>query len=60
VIVTAVDFDAQPALKLFDVVVKRAAQPKQACVVRWFQGDFASFCVQAVPLICVLPGDKRV
>ena len=51
----AIDLDAETAFELFDVVIKRAAQAQQTCVVCWLQSDFASVYVQTVPLICMPP-----
>ncbi len=51
VVVTTVNLDAEAAFQLFNVVIKRAAQAQQTGVVRGLKGDFASVCIQAVPLI---------
>ena len=50
-VVTAVNLDAETAFQLFDVVVKRAAKAQQAGVVCGLKGNFASVCVQTVPLM---------
>jgi hypothetical protein len=51
VVVTTVNLDAETAFQLFNVVIKRAAQAQQTGVVRGLKGDFASVCIQTVPLI---------
>ena len=51
VVVTTVNLDTETAFQLFNVVIKRAAQAQQTGVVRGLKGDFASVCIQAVPLI---------
>ncbi|GAB7271184.1 hypothetical protein DZS_25780 [Dickeya ananatis] len=39
-IVAMIDLYAEAAFQLFDVVVKRAAQTKQAFIIRRFEGNF--------------------
>ncbi len=55
VVIAAIDFDAETAFELFDVVIKRAAQSSTDAHCLLARGDFASVYVQTVPLICMPP-----